>query len=60
MNIDILSFMRLAYRIFDEVGGENRPVLEDTGKTLVLRRVLEEKKEELDVERGTKKKRSRK
>lgn len=56
MNIDILSFMRLAYRIFDEVGGENRPVLEDTGKTLVLRRVLEEKKEELCYFKGNIKK----
>jgi len=41
MNIDILSFMRLAYRIFDEVGGENRPVLEDTGKTLVKATALD-------------------
>ena len=56
MNIDILSFMRLAYRIFEEVGGENRPVLEDTGKTLVLRRVLEEKKEELCYFKGNIKK----
>lgn len=56
MNIDILSFMRLAYRILDEVGGENRPVLEDTGKTLVLRRVLEEKKEELCYFQGNIKK----
>ena len=56
MNIDILSFMRLAYRIFDEVGEQNRPVLEDTGKTLVLRRVLEEKKEELCYFKGNIKK----
>lgn len=47
MNIDILSFMRLAYRILDEVGKEEKPVLEDTGKTLILRKVLEMKKEEL-------------
>lgn len=47
MNIDVLSFERLAYRVFEETGAETRQVLEDTGKTLVLRKVLEEKKEEL-------------
>ena len=56
MNIDILSFLRLSYRIFDEIGAEDRPVLEDTGKTLVLRKVLEEKKEELSYFRGNIKK----
>lgn len=47
MNIDILSFMRLAYRIFDETGSDNRKVLEDTGKTMVLRKLVANKKEEL-------------
>ena len=47
MNVDILSFMRFAYRIFDEVGGNGYPVLEDTGKSMVLRKVVEEKKKEL-------------
>jgi len=47
MNVDILSFMRFAYRIFDEVGGNACPVLEDTGKSMVIRRVVEEKKKEL-------------
>lgn len=56
INIDILSFLRLSYRIFDEIGAEDRPVLEDTGKTLVLRKVLEEKKEELCYFRGNIKK----
>lgn len=52
MNIDILSFMRLSYRILEEVGGEERPVLEDTGKTLILRNILEQKKEELIYFKG--------
>lgn len=47
MNVDILSFMRFAYRIFDEVGGNELPVLEDTGKSMVLRKVIAEKKKEL-------------
>jgi ATP-dependent helicase/nuclease subunit B len=49
MNIDILSFMRLAYRIFDEVGGGHRPVLEDTGKSMVLRKIVARKKRELEL-----------
>lgn len=47
MNIDILSFQRFAYRIFDEVGAGNQPVLEDTGKSMVIRRVLAGKKKQL-------------
>ncbi|MDE6911494.1 MAG: helicase-exonuclease AddAB subunit AddB, partial [Lachnospiraceae bacterium] len=39
LNIDVLSFGRLSHRIFEEVGGNDKPVLDDTGKSLVLRRV---------------------
>ncbi len=39
MNIDVLSFGRLTYRILEEVGGGETPVLDDTGKSLVLQRV---------------------
>lgn len=49
MNIDILSFMRLALRIFDEVGGNDKPVLEDSGKSMILRKVVGEKKSELSL-----------
>ena len=49
LNIDVLSFQRLAYRIFEEVGGDSRPVLEDTGKTLVLQRVVQEQRKNLKV-----------
>ena len=38
LNIDILSFQRLAHRIFEEVGADRRTVLEDTGKTRGVRR----------------------
>ncbi|MHB8128117.1 MAG: PD-(D/E)XK nuclease family protein, partial [Mobilitalea sp.] len=47
MNVDILSFLRFAYRIFDEVGGNDCPVLEDTGKSMVLRKVVAEKRKDL-------------
>ncbi len=48
-NIDVLSFMRLAYRVFEEQGGMKRTVLEDTGKSMLVRRVITEKKEQLQV-----------
>lgn len=49
MNIDIVSFQRLAYRIFDELGVSQVPVLDDTGKSLILRKVVEDKKNELGI-----------
>ena len=47
MNIEVLSFERLAYRVFDELGTDTLNVLEDTGKNLVLRRLVEENKDSL-------------
>lgn len=56
MNIDVQSFERLAHRVFEEVGGEHRRILEDTGKNLILRRLAEEKKDELTLLGGNMKK----
>ena len=42
MNIDVVSFQRLAYRIFDELGKQDMVVLEETGKNLLLRKVAQE------------------
>lgn len=47
LNIDVVSFERLAYKVFEEVGGENRQILDDTGKNLIIRRVLENKKRDM-------------
>lgn len=52
MNIDVLSFKRLAYRVFDELGRTDIQVLEETGKNLVLRRLAQENKEKLTVLRA--------
>lgn len=41
MNIDVLSFGRLSYRIFEETGLGSFSVLDDLGKSLVLRHVAE-------------------
>ena len=56
MNIDVVSFQRLAYRVFDEIGKQDMVVLEETGKNLLLRKVAEEKKDELTVLSGNMKK----
>ena len=49
LNIDVLSFSRLAYKISEETGGGEVSVLDDTGKSLVLRKVAQELKEEVPV-----------
>ncbi|MBR1693638.1 MAG: helicase-exonuclease AddAB subunit AddB, partial [Lachnospiraceae bacterium] len=49
MNIDVLSFSRLAHRIFDEVYVEDKTVLDDTGKNLLIRSVAAKKQDELKV-----------
>ena len=49
MNVDVLSFERLSYRVFDELGKQNLRVLEETGKNLVLRKIAEEQKKNLKV-----------
>lgn len=49
MNIDVVSFQRLAHRVFEEVGGNHRLVLEETGKNLIIRKAAGEKKEELQL-----------
>lgn len=52
MNIDVLSFGRLAYRIFEETGKGSAPVLDDEGKNLVLRRIAGSVEPELRVLKG--------
>lgn len=49
MNIDVLSFGRLTHRILEEVGCEDVPVLDDTGKSLVLRKVAQQCQGQLKV-----------
>ena len=52
MNVDVLSFERLAYRIFEELGLNQKEILEDTGKSMIVRRILTEHEEELSAFRG--------
>lgn len=49
MNIDVVSFDRLAHVVFADLGVDAANILDDTGKVLILRQVLEDCKEDLEV-----------
>ena len=49
MNIDVVSFDRLAHVVFSELGIDDSHVLDDIGKMLILRKVLKELQDDLTV-----------
>ena len=49
LNIDVLSFGRLTHRIFEETGVSDRAVLDETGKTLLMRRAAGKCEQELTI-----------
>lgn len=51
MNIDVLSFARLAYRVFEEVGFANASgiLIDDMGKSLILRHLAGQYEDRLPV-----------
>ena len=49
MNIDVLSFARLASRIFEETGTRSGTVLDDEGKNLILRKIAGDMAQSLKV-----------
>ena len=56
LNIDVLSFQRLACHVFEETGADRRTVLEETGKNLLLKKVAIEQQGNLKVLGGNLKK----
>jgi len=54
--VDVLSFNRLAYVIFEEQNKDVLKVLDDTAKSLILRKIAEENKDNLNVLKGNDKK----
>lgn len=49
MNIDAIGMNRLSYRIFDELGIGTGQVLEDFGKSMLIKKILCEQREQLQV-----------
>ena len=49
MNVEALSFHRLAQRVFEEVGENQRMVLSDVGKNFVIRKIAGEQETNLTV-----------
>lgn len=49
LNIDVLSFKRLAYKIFGEVGGFNNLVLDESGKLMILKKLVKANKDKLSI-----------
>lgn len=52
MNLDVLSFQRLAYHIFEELAVEHLEVLDDMGKSMVLRKVAAGERKQLGIFQG--------
>lgn len=54
-NVHLLSFKRLAFTVFNEVGGVTHKYMNDTGKAIVIGRVIEDVKDDLSIfKRATK------
>lgn len=49
VRVQVLSFRRLAWRVFREAGGESRKPIGELGKKMILKRLLEDKKGDLQV-----------
>lgn len=52
MNIDVLSFVRLSHRIFEETGHKTGLILDDEGKNLILRKIAGECEDDFKVLKG--------
>lgn len=52
LNIDVLSFVRLAYKIFEELGKDPGVILDDTGKNMILRKIVAANEEKLALFKG--------
>lgn len=56
LNIEVLSFNRLAHRVFEETGENGRMILSDVGKNFVIRKVAGDNQDKLKVLGGNLKK----
>ncbi|SKC49070.1 helicase-exonuclease AddAB subunit AddB [Maledivibacter halophilus] len=49
MRVEVISFERLAYKVFDEVGGLKKIDINELGKIMVLKRLFDNHSKELEV-----------
>lgn len=49
LKVEVLSFTRLAHRVLNEVGGIARIYLDDQGKSMVLRKIIDEAEKDLTI-----------
>lgn len=47
VNTQVLSFKRLSYQIFSDIGSSKKVVLEDCGKSMIIRKILRNLQDEL-------------
>lgn len=48
-NIDVVGFFRLTYRVFEELSYIPKDLLEDEGKSMVIRKIIEQHKDDFKV-----------
>ena len=53
MNIDVIGFNRLCFRVFDELNIKPKKVLEDFGKSMLLRKAAGDRKSEMSIYSGS-------
>lgn len=49
MNVEVLSFHRLAQRVFEETGEHQKIILDDAGKNFVIRKIAGEHEKDLKI-----------
>ncbi|MPQ44131.1 helicase-exonuclease AddAB subunit AddB [Clostridium tarantellae] len=49
---DVLSFKRLAYKVFNKYGGLNKKLMKDAGKSMLIYRLLEDLSNEMTIFSG--------
>ncbi len=56
LNVDVLSFNRLAHRVFEETGANQSIILDDVGKSFIIRKIAGDYEKQLEVLGGNLKK----
>ena len=58
LNQEVLSFRRLSYRVFNEVGGLTKKHIDEIGKSMLIQNVLEKVSDKLEILSSAAKKRT--